>query len=72
MVATEGEVFERLAAFPVWAACHVAAVDREHVEHDQHHLAALAVEHPIAEARDARQALIPERDQFAINRETIR
>ena len=62
-----------MSALPVWAACRVASVDREHVEHDQHHLdAPLAVQHSIAEPREAGEAVAAEADEFAVDRETIR
>ena len=73
MVAVEGEVFEQLAALPVRAARHIASVDREHVKHDQHHFdAPLAVKHPIAQPREAWQAVVTEADEFAVNCEAVR
>jgi hypothetical protein len=69
VVAVEGEVFEEPAAFPVGPAVNGSAVDREHVEDDQHHLdPPLAVKHPLAQSRKAGQAIIAERDQLAIDR----
>lgn len=50
-----------------------STVDREHVEDDEHHLdPPLAVKHPIAQPREARQTVIAERDELAIDRETVR
>ena len=47
-----------------------SAVDREHVKDDQYHLdPPLAVKHPVAQAREAAQAIIAERDWLAIDRQ---
>ena len=50
-----------------------SAVDREHVKDDQYHLdPPLAVKHPLAQPREAGQAIIAEGDQLAIDRQAVR
>ena len=58
---------------PSMGGASLASVDRKHVEHDQHHVdAPLAVEHPIAQPGEARQAVIAEADELAVHCEAVR
>src|SRR3954453_12200382 len=72
-VAFEVEVFEDLAAFPVGPAGDVAALDCEHVEDHEHDTDAVAaVEHSIAEPREAWEAVAAKRDELAVDRQAVR
>jgi hypothetical protein len=73
VVAVQGELFEELPALPIRSTRHVATVDREQVKDDQHHVdSPPAVEHPVTEAGEARQAVIAEGDEFAVDGEAVR
>jgi hypothetical protein len=73
VVTVELEPFEQLASLPIWAAVDSSSVDGEHVEDDQHHVdPVLAVQHPVAEPWEARQAVAAERDQLTVDREAVR